>query len=110
MPLKFGAKVTLIYCIKKILTLLLSYLTSAQSKINLKHNISVLQSYINQYVYVYYSIFAAMNIQTIIVILLFTGALFYVGRMVYKNLFTKKSCGGNCKCGVDFSGIEPRNK
>nr|WP_294791504.1 FeoB-associated Cys-rich membrane protein [uncultured Mucilaginibacter sp.] len=51
-----------------------------------------------------------MNIQTIIVILLFAGALFYVGRMVYKNLFTKKSCGGNCKCGVDFSGIEPDKK
>jgi hypothetical protein len=51
-----------------------------------------------------------MNIQTIIVILLFAGALFYVGRMVYKNLFTKKSCGGNCKCGVDFSGIESEKK
>ncbi len=48
-----------------------------------------------------------MNIQTVIVILLFAGALFYVGRLVYKSLFTKKSCGGNCKCGVDFSGIEP---
>ncbi|MGY3214968.1 FeoB-associated Cys-rich membrane protein [Mucilaginibacter sp. HD30] len=51
-----------------------------------------------------------MNIQTIIVILLFAGALFYVGRMAYKKLFTKKSCGGNCKCGVDFSAIEPQNK
>jgi hypothetical protein len=51
-----------------------------------------------------------MNVQTIIVILLFAGALFYVGRMVYKNLFTKKSCGGNCKCGVDFSGIAPEKK
>jgi hypothetical protein len=51
-----------------------------------------------------------MNIQTIIVIVLFAGALFYVGRMVYKNIFTKKSCGGNCKCGVDFSGIEPEKK
>jgi len=51
-----------------------------------------------------------MNIQTIIVIVLFAGALFYVGRMLYKNIFTKKSCGGNCKCGVDFSGIEPQKK
>jgi len=48
MPLKFGAKVRLIYCIKKLLTLLLSYLTSAQSKINLSHNISALHSYIIQ--------------------------------------------------------------
>jgi len=51
-----------------------------------------------------------MSIQNIIVIILFAGALYYVGRMVYKNLFTKKSCGGNCKCGVDFSGIEPEKK
>ncbi|MFD0750508.1 FeoB-associated Cys-rich membrane protein [Mucilaginibacter calamicampi] len=51
-----------------------------------------------------------MNIQTILVIVLFAGALFYIGRMVYKNVFTKKSCGGNCKCGVDFSGVEPENK
>ena len=47
-----------------------------------------------------------MNIQLIIVILLFAGALFYVGRMVVKSLSTKKGCGSNCKCGVDFSGIE----
>ncbi|WP_419788839.1 hypothetical protein HDF24_09125 [Mucilaginibacter sp. X4EP1] len=26
--------------------------------------------------------------------------------MMYKNLFEKKSCGSNCKCGVDFSAIE----
>jgi len=51
-----------------------------------------------------------MNIQAIIVVILFAGAVFYVGRMVYKSLFTKKSCGGNCKCGVDFSAIEPKNK
>ncbi|AYL93988.1 FeoB-associated Cys-rich membrane protein [Mucilaginibacter celer] len=48
-----------------------------------------------------------MNMQTIIVILLFAGAVFYLGRMMYKSLTTKKACGGNCKCGVDFSGIEP---
>jgi hypothetical protein len=51
-----------------------------------------------------------MNIQILIVIILFAAALFYVGKMMYKNLFTKKSCGGNCKCGVDFSGIEPEKK
>ncbi|WP_462228687.1 FeoB-associated Cys-rich membrane protein [Mucilaginibacter sp.] len=48
-----------------------------------------------------------MNFQFIIVLLLFGTAVFYVCRMVYKNLFTKKSCGGNCKCGVDFSAVEP---
>jgi hypothetical protein len=48
-----------------------------------------------------------MNIQVIIILILFAAAIFYVGRLVYKNLFAKKSCGGNCKCGVDFSGIEP---
>ena len=47
-----------------------------------------------------------MSIQLIIVLLLFAGALFYVGRMVVKSLSPKKGCGSNCKCGVDFSGIE----
>ncbi|ASU36074.1 FeoB-associated Cys-rich membrane protein [Mucilaginibacter xinganensis] len=48
-----------------------------------------------------------MNIQIVIIAILFAAAVFYVGRLIYKNLFTKKSCGGNCKCGVDFSAIEP---
>jgi len=48
-----------------------------------------------------------MNIQVILVILLFAAAVFYVGRMLYKSLTAKKSCGGNCKCGVDFSDLEP---
>lgn len=47
-----------------------------------------------------------MNIQIIIVLILFAAAVFYIGRMGYRSLFTKKSCGGNCKCGVDFSGID----
>ena len=47
-----------------------------------------------------------MNVQVIIIAILFAAAVFYVGRMVYKNLFTKKSCGSNCKCGVDFSAID----
>jgi len=50
--------------------------------------------------------FVPMNIQLIIVCVLFAAAVFYVCRMVYKKLFTKKGCGENCKCGVDFSGIE----
>lgn len=48
-----------------------------------------------------------MNIQVVIIAILFIVAIAYVGRIVYNSLFAKKSCGGNCKCGVDFSGIEP---
>ncbi|MBK0378070.1 FeoB-associated Cys-rich membrane protein [Mucilaginibacter segetis] len=51
-----------------------------------------------------------MNIQAIIIILLFIAAVFYVGRIMYKSIFAKKSCGGNCKCGVDFSGITPEEQ
>jgi hypothetical protein len=47
-----------------------------------------------------------MNIQVVIILLLFVAAIFYVSRMVYKNLTAKKSCGDNCKCGVDFSGVD----
>jgi hypothetical protein len=47
-----------------------------------------------------------MNIQVVIILLLFAAAVFYMGRMLYKNLTAKKSCGSNCKCGVDFSGID----
>jgi len=47
-----------------------------------------------------------MNIQVIIVLLLFAGALFYVGRMMYRSVSAKKGCGSNCKCGVDFSDIK----
>jgi hypothetical protein len=48
-----------------------------------------------------------MSFQTIVIVLLFAAAIFYVGRMVYKSLFVKKGCGSNCKCSVDFSDIEP---
>jgi len=52
-----------------------------------------------------------MNTQTILVFLLFAVALIYVGRLVYKSLQVKKDgCGGNCKCGVDFSDIKPAKK
>lgn len=47
-----------------------------------------------------------MNIQAIIIIVLFIAAVFYVGRLLYKSLFSKKGCGSNCKCGVDFSAVE----
>jgi len=47
-----------------------------------------------------------MNFQTVIVVLLFAAAIFYVSRLLYKSLFVKKGCGSNCKCGVDFSAID----
>jgi hypothetical protein len=50
-----------------------------------------------------------MNIQTIIIAILFAAAVFYVCRLVYKNLSAKKGCGSNCKCGVDFSAIDAVN-
>jgi hypothetical protein len=50
-----------------------------------------------------------MNIQTIIIAIIFAAAVFYVCRLVYKNLSAKKSCGSNCKCGVDFSAVEAGN-
>lgn len=46
-------------------------------------------------------------IQTVIIVLLFAAALFYVGRMIYISFTAKKGCGTNCKCGVDFSNIKP---
>jgi hypothetical protein len=48
-----------------------------------------------------------MNIQVIIIAIVFVGALFYVCRLMYRNIFAKKSCGSNCKCGIDFSAVEP---
>lgn len=45
-------------------------------------------------------------IQGIIVAVIFAAALFYIGRKAYNSLFVKKGCGGNCKCGVDFSNID----
>jgi hypothetical protein len=46
-----------------------------------------------------------MEIQETLVILLFVIALFYMGRTVYRTFQSKKGCGSNCKCGVDFSDI-----
>ncbi len=44
-----------------------------------------------------------MEIQEVIVALIFIAALFYVGRIFYKSLQTKGGCSANCKCGIDFS-------
>ncbi|MCO4292922.1 FeoB-associated Cys-rich membrane protein [Solitalea sp. MAHUQ-68] len=46
-------------------------------------------------------------IQQLLVGMFFLVALWYVGRMVYRQVKPKKnSCGANCKCGVDFSELE----
>jgi hypothetical protein len=47
-----------------------------------------------------------MEIQNIIVLILFIGASFYIGRSIYRSFKAKNGCGTNCKCGVDFSKIE----
>lgn len=45
-------------------------------------------------------------LQTVIVILVFAAAVFYLGRMAYRS-FSKNECATGCgKCGVDFSKIE----
>jgi hypothetical protein len=44
--------------------------------------------------------------QGIIVTLIFVGAAFYLGRMVYRS-FQARSCASGCgKCGIDFATIE----
>jgi hypothetical protein len=47
-------------------------------------------------------------IQQIIIGLLFTAALIYVGRLIYKSFQAKSGCATGCgKCGaVDFEKIE----
>lgn len=50
-----------------------------------------------------------MNIQVIIVLVLFVAALVYLGRSILKSFRAKKGCGTNCKCGVDFSNL-PQEK
>jgi len=55
--------------------------------------------------------FADMDIQTALVILLFAGAIFYIVRLIYRAASPKSGgCASNCKCGVDFSQIEPKDK
>jgi flagellar biogenesis protein FliO len=50
-----------------------------------------------------------MDIQTIILIALFIAAIWYVGRMIYRAVSPKNGgCASNCKCGVDFSNINPK--
>jgi hypothetical protein len=48
-----------------------------------------------------------VDLQFILVILVFLLAIIYIGRMVYKSISNKKGCASNCgKCAVDFSGLK----
>lgn len=47
-----------------------------------------------------------MEIQEILVAILFLIALIYVGRIVYRTLSPKSGCGECFKCGVDFSDVK----
>lgn len=51
-----------------------------------------------------------MDVQLILVILLFIAALAYVVRMIYRAVNAKQSCGSNCKCGVNFDNIPSPKK
>jgi hypothetical protein len=49
-----------------------------------------------------------MNVQEIGVVAVFSLAVAYLGRMLYRNFTAKNSCGSSCKCSADFSGVEPK--
>lgn len=51
-----------------------------------------------------------MDIQEIVVIVLFIAALIYVARIVYRSFQAKSACGSSCKCDVDFSAIEAKKE
>jgi len=52
-----------------------------------------------------------MDVQMILIILIFAAAVWYVGRIIYKAISPKSGgCASNCKCGVDFSNINPEKK
>ena len=47
-------------------------------------------------------------VQEILVAIVFAGAVFYVGQLIYKSVQSKSACASGCgKCGaVDFQKIE----
>jgi len=48
-----------------------------------------------------------MEIQLILVILLFILAIIYMGRMVYKSINSKEGCASNCgKCAAYFNELK----
>jgi len=51
-------------------------------------------------------------IQLVAIILLFAGATFFLGRMIYRSFQAKTACASGCgKCGaVDFAKIEEQIK
>jgi hypothetical protein len=45
-------------------------------------------------------------VQTVIILILFAAALWYVARLLYRSFTKKAACASGCgKCGVDFSKI-----
>jgi hypothetical protein len=56
--------------------------------------------------------FYAMIFQQFLLALIFAGALFYLGRLIYKSFQAKSGCASGCgKCSaVDFSKIEQQIK
>jgi hypothetical protein len=54
-----------------------------------------------------------MDLQTVLVGLLFAAALFYIGRIIYRSIVPNNngSCASGCnKCGVDFSNIGAKSE
>ncbi|MFD1629085.1 FeoB-associated Cys-rich membrane protein [Pseudopedobacter beijingensis] len=51
-----------------------------------------------------------MDIQKVLVLLVFLLAVAYVGRMIYRSFAKKSGCGSSCNCGIDFSNVEPKEK
>ena len=54
-----------------------------------------------------------MDVQTLLVALLFAAAVFYIGRIIFRSLKPSKNggCATGCnKCSVDFSNIDPKSK
>jgi len=51
-------------------------------------------------------------IQEVIVVIAFSGAVFYVGQLIYKSLQSKSACSTGCgKCGaIDFQKVEAQIK
>lgn len=53
-----------------------------------------------------------MDIQFILMIVIFASALFYVGRIIYRSISTKgDSCATGCgKCAANFDNIQAPKK
>jgi large-conductance mechanosensitive channel len=51
-----------------------------------------------------------IDIQTVIVFILFGIAVFYIVKPIFKKSKGDVSCGGCSKCAADFSKIDPEKK